>query len=123
MREIWFTGLQMLSAHLIKNLRPGIRPMVSPTGAVSLETLKSLSELVAKHLDPVPHTIYRLFESIIDARKETHRFLLKTNSSNPDLEIQKSKDSHKYWTDGLTQAFNALGTNMALKVQKWLRHS
>ncbi|CAG8938089.1 unnamed protein product [Penicillium salamii] len=82
---------------------------INTTGVVSLATLQSLSALIAKHLSPIPTTIFRLFESIIDARKETHDFFLKITAAAKDPEIQKSNDSHKHWIDGLTQAFHALG--------------
>jgi hypothetical protein len=49
-----------------------------------------------------------LFESIIDARKATHNLFLKIAGSNPDPDIQKSNESHKYWINGLTEAFNTL---------------
>ncbi|CAG8273987.1 unnamed protein product [Penicillium salamii] len=85
---------------------------INTTGVVSLATLQSLSALIAKHLSPIPTTIFRLFESIIDARKETHDFFLKITAATKDPEVQKSNDSHKHWINGLTEAFHALGGNI-----------
>lgn len=72
-------------------------------------TLKSQSKLIAKRIRPVPHTIFRLFESVIEARKETHGLFCKFAGSNPDLDVQKSNESHLHWINGLVEAFNALG--------------
>lgn len=96
------------SAQIVKQ-HPESPVVANTTGVISLATLKSLSGLIAKHLDRVPTTIFRLFESIIDARKATHNLFLKITASNPDPDIQKSNESHKYWIDGLTEAFNTLG--------------
>jgi hypothetical protein len=97
------------SAHIIKQ-HPSESPAVAnTTGVVSLAALQSLSGLIAKHLDQIPTTIFRLFESIIDARKATHNLFLKITGSNPDPDIQNSNESHKYWINGLTEAFNTLG--------------
>ncbi|KAJ5332655.1 uncharacterized protein N7506_006438 [Penicillium brevicompactum] len=82
---------------------------INSTGVVSLTTLQSLSALIAKHLHPIPTTIFRLFGSIIDARKKTHDIFLKVATSAQESEIQKSNESHKHWIDGLTIAFHALG--------------
>lgn len=82
---------------------------INSTGAVSLTTLQSLSALIAKHLHPIPATIFRLFESIIDARKETHNLFLNITTSDRDSEVQKSNRSHEHWIDGLTRAFHAMG--------------
>ncbi|CAG7942200.1 unnamed protein product [Penicillium salamii] len=97
------------SAGIIHKLPSEASTAINTNGVVSLATLQSLSALIAKHLRPIPTTIFRLFESIIDARKETHDFFLKITAAAKDPEIQKSNDSHKHWIDGLTQAFHALG--------------
>lgn len=91
---------------------------VNTTGQISLATLKSLAQLIVESGKATPQTIFRLFHSIIEARKETHDFFLKLVASNPDPEIQKNNDSHKHWINGLTNAFNALGGNSWLSKQK-----
>lgn len=75
------------------------------TGQISLSTLVSLSQLIAKHVDSIPATIYRLFQSIIAARNETNFWFLQLVAENLDPEIEKSNVSHKHWIDGLTEAF------------------
>ncbi|KZF19909.1 hypothetical protein L228DRAFT_256894 [Xylona heveae TC161] len=85
---------------------------------IQLSSLISLSKLIAKHARGIPATIYRLFQSIIAARKETHELFLQIVADKPDPEIEKSNVSHKYWIDGLTEAFNALGGEKWASVQK-----
>lgn len=65
------------------------------TGVVSLETLKSLSALIADHVNPILPTIFRIFESMIWARKKTHSFYLSLYSANPNSDIQKGNESLK----------------------------
>lgn len=97
------------SAQIIKQHPFESSAIENATGVVSLSTLKSLSGLIAKHAVEVPGSIFRLFESIIDARKATHNLFLKITASNPDPNILKSNESHLHWMNGLTEAFNALG--------------
>ncbi|RJE23061.1 hypothetical protein PHISCL_04590 [Aspergillus sclerotialis] len=106
------------SNEIIKTL-PSDEPVTAnTTGEVSLATLKSLSKLIADHIKPIPITIFLLFQSIIEARKETHGFFQRIVASNPDPDIQKSNDSHKHWIDGLTDAFNALGGESWMSTQR-----
>ncbi|KGO50194.1 Uncharacterized conserved protein UCP028035 [Penicillium expansum] len=97
------------SAHIIKKFPSHNTQDINLTGAISLSTLKSLSQLIAKHIDPIPTTIFRLFASVIDARKRTQRLYIQTTTSDPDPEIQKSNVSHQHWIEGLSEAFNLLG--------------
>lgn len=97
------------SAQIIKKLPSESHATGNTAGVVSLAALQSYSTLIAKHLDPIPPTIFRLFESIIDARKQTHNLFLEIAASDKDPEIQRSNESHKHWINGLTQAFQALG--------------
>ncbi|KAJ5438476.1 uncharacterized protein N7458_009474 [Penicillium daleae] len=71
------------SAQIIKQHPFESSVIESTTGVVSLSTLKSLSGLIAKHAVEVPGSIFRLLESIIDARKATHNLFLKITASNP----------------------------------------
>lgn len=97
------------SAHITKEFPSNSIEGTTLTGAISLSMLKSLSELISKHIDPIPITIFRLFGSVIDARKKTQRFYLQSTTSDPDPEIQQSNVSHQHWIEGLTEAFNLLG--------------
>jgi hypothetical protein len=83
-----------------------------------LSTLVSLSQLISKHINPIPATIYRLFQSIIAARKETHALFQQIVANKPDPDIEKSNVSHKHWIDGLTEAFKALGGDLWISRQK-----
>lgn len=97
------------SAGIIQKLPSEPPTVINTTGVVSLTTLHSLSALIAEHLHPIPTTIFRLFESIIEARQERHELFLKIARSNGDPEIKKKNLSHKHWIDGLTEAIHALG--------------
>lgn len=97
------------SNSIIKSFPSDALTAVNTTGEVRLSTLVSLCGLIAKHIKPIPTTIYRLFQSIIEARKETHGLFQQIVANNPDPDIEKSNISHKYWIDGLTEPFKALG--------------
>ncbi|OXV06093.1 hypothetical protein Egran_06139 [Elaphomyces granulatus] len=106
------------SNSIIKSF-PSDAPMaVNTTGEVRLSTLVSLSGLIAGHIKPIPATIYRLFQSIIAARKETHTLFQQIVTSCPDPDVEKSNISHKHWIDGLTEAFKALGGDLWTTEQK-----
>ncbi|KAJ5164932.1 uncharacterized protein N7500_006762 [Penicillium coprophilum] len=75
------------SAHITKSFPSSLTEGSTPTGAISLSTLKSLSGLIAKHIDPIPTVIFRLFAT----------------ASDPDPEIQKSNVSHQNWIEGLSE--------------------
>ncbi|KAJ5888152.1 hypothetical protein N7495_008193 [Penicillium taxi] len=83
--------------------------LATNASSISLTKLNALSALIVKYVDPIPATIFRLFESVIDARRETSFFYLNRAASDPDPDIQKSNESHKHWINGLTEAFNTLG--------------
>lgn len=97
------------SNRIIKATAAEASVAINTTGEVSLATLKSLSGLIADHIKPIPDTIFRLFQSIIEAGKETHVLFLGIVANNPDPDIQKNNVPHKHWIDGLTEAFHALG--------------
>ena len=60
------------SNRIIKSFPSDAPTAANTTGEVSLSTLISLSGLIAKHINPIPTTIYRLFQSIIAAREQTY---------------------------------------------------
>ncbi|KAK2746918.1 hypothetical protein FQN55_005404 [Onygenales sp. PD_40] len=82
---------------------------LNATGKISLSSLVSLSKLIAEHLKPIPAPIYRLFQAILQARKEAYAVFQRIFASNGDPEIEKRNESHKHWIDQLTEAFIALG--------------
>jgi hypothetical protein len=64
----WMTNT---AAEICKRFHVESSIPTGPTGVVSLETLKSLSAFIAEHMDPIPPTIFQIFDSIICARKRT----------------------------------------------------
>lgn len=43
-------------------------PPLNTTGQITVSNLVTMSELIAKHVDPIPSAVYRLFRSVINAR-------------------------------------------------------
>lgn len=82
---------------------------VNTTGAITVSALVPTSELIAKHVSPIPSTIYRLFQSVIAARAAFNALFQQIVAKQPDPEIQRSNLSHKIFIDTLTEAFEALG--------------
>ncbi|RFU23991.1 hypothetical protein B7463_g12346, partial [Scytalidium lignicola] len=101
----------------ILNSLPSPRPPTSATSAVTANTtgqihasaLVPTANLIAKYVSPIPSTIYRLFQSVIEARTTTHEAFQRMAASKPDPEIEKNNASHKRFIDTLTEAFEALG--------------
>ncbi|KAL2825294.1 hypothetical protein BDW59DRAFT_161774 [Aspergillus cavernicola] len=106
------------SNNIIKSFPAQASIPLNTTGKITLSTLVSLSELVAKHVKPVPATIYRLFQSVIGARRQTHSLFQQLIADDPDPEIEKSNVFHEFWINGLTKAFNLLGGEGWLSGQK-----
>ncbi|TVY87141.1 hypothetical protein LAWI1_G008481 [Lachnellula willkommii] len=88
------------------------------TGQITVSSLVPMSKLIAEHVKPIPPTIYRIFQAVIDARTATHAVFQQLVSKNPDPEIEKSNISHKHFIDGLTEAFAALGGKTWASEQK-----
>jgi hypothetical protein len=103
---------------IIKSLPPERAIPTNTTGQITLSSLVALSELIARHIPPVPSTIYRLFQSVIEARKQTHTIFMQIVADDPDPEVEKSNESHKHWIDGLRRAFSALGGDSWLAGRK-----
>lgn len=77
-----------------------------------------MAELIAEHIKPRSTTIFRLFNGIIEARRETYKTFQRIVANNPDPDIEKCNTGHKYWIDDLTQAFNVLGGDAWLAEQQ-----
>ncbi|KAE9368958.1 hypothetical protein N431DRAFT_382769 [Stipitochalara longipes BDJ] len=86
-----------------------VLPKVNTTGQITVSALVSLSKLIAKHINPIPSTIYRLFQSVIDARLAANSLFQQIATENPDPEIERSNASHKLFIEALSSAFKALG--------------
>jgi len=84
-------------------------PTVNTMDEIPVSALVPVSKLVAKHMSPIPSTIYRLFQSIIAVRTATHALFQQTVAKKPDPEIERSNASHRHFIDALTEAFKALG--------------
>lgn len=83
-----------------------------------MSTLVSISKLIAKHINPIPSTIYTLFQSVIAARTAFHSLFEQSVSNQPDPEIERSNVSHKRFIDALTEAFIELGGETWASTQK-----
>ncbi|KAL3418228.1 hypothetical protein PVAG01_09943 [Phlyctema vagabunda] len=95
------------SSHAIPTT--GIAPTVNTTGQIKVSAFVPISELIAKHISPIPSTIFRLFQSVIEARTATHAVFQQIVTEKPVAEIERSNISHKCFIDSLTQAFQILG--------------
>ncbi|RDW83736.1 uncharacterized protein DSM5745_04062 [Aspergillus mulundensis] len=82
---------------------------LNTSGEIKISTLVSLSEVISKRISPIPTSIYRLFQSVIGARRQTHLFFKQLAAEDPDPEIEASNVSHEYWLNGLVKAFAILG--------------
>jgi hypothetical protein len=82
---------------------------VNMTGEIPVSAFVPLSNLIAKHINPIPSIIYRLFQSVIDARTATHALFQQIVATKPDPEVEKSNASHRRFIDALTEAFKTLG--------------
>jgi hypothetical protein len=91
---------------------------VNTTGEITVSTLVLISKLIAKHINPIPSTIYRLFQSVIAARTATHTLFQQIVAEKPDPETERSNVSHKRFIDALTEAFEALGGEAWASKQK-----
>lgn len=91
---------------------------VNTTGQITASALVPLSKLIAKHISPIPSTIYRLFQSVIEARTATHTLFQQIVAKKPDPEIERSNVSHKRFIDTLTEAFEVLGGKAWASKQK-----
>ncbi|KUJ19339.1 uncharacterized protein LY89DRAFT_731741 [Mollisia scopiformis] len=89
----------------------GAPTTVNTTGQITVASMVPMASLVAKYIKPIPSTIYRLFESVIAARKASHAIFQQIAAQKPDPEIEKSNMSHRIFIDALTKAFAALGGN------------
>jgi hypothetical protein len=73
-----------VSAKITKKFPSEASVAGNTAGVVSLVTLQSLAGLISKHINPIPTTIFSLFQSINKSRKETHQLFLEITASNPD---------------------------------------
>ena len=69
----------------------------------------SLAKLISKKINQISSTIYRLFQSVIEARTNFLAIFQQAASENPDPELLRQNDSHKHFIDALIEAFRALG--------------
>ncbi|KAI5919301.1 hypothetical protein F4810DRAFT_512283 [Camillea tinctor] len=88
------------------------------TGQITVAGLVAMSKLIGQHINTVPPLIYRLLQSIIEARTITYGIFQQATENKPDPEVEKSNASHKYFIDALKEAFEALGGQAWLSGQK-----
>lgn len=82
--------------------------IVNTTGQINVSDFVPMSKLIAKHVDPVPSSIYRLLQSVITARTATHAVFQQVALVKPDPDMETSNANHKRFIDILTDAFVAL---------------
>lgn len=93
-------------------------PKLNTTGKIKASALVSTSKLIAKHISPVPSTIYRLFQSVISVRTAVYSSYQQIASKTRDPEIDKSNSGHKHFIETLTEAFENLGGKQWASQQK-----
>ena len=82
---------------------------INTTGHSTVSELVQMSNLIAKHLQPIPSEIFRLFRSVIKARSITYDAFRQIINEKPDPEIDRSNATHRHFIEALTEAFQALG--------------
>ncbi|KAE8454217.1 hypothetical protein EG329_005142 [Mollisiaceae sp. DMI_Dod_QoI] len=87
----------------------GVSTSVNTTGQIPVSAIVPTSTLIAKHISPIPSTIYRLFQSVIAARTATHSVFQQIVAQQPDPEIERSNVTHRHFIDAFTRAFEVLG--------------
>ncbi|KAK0747286.1 hypothetical protein B0T21DRAFT_379397 [Apiosordaria backusii] len=83
------------------------------TGQITVADIVPLCRLIAKHVTSISPSIYQLFQSIIDARTDSHLMFQQIAANTEDKEIEESNSTHKFFIDTLVEAFEALGGNLA----------
>ncbi|KAK2763289.1 hypothetical protein FQN54_009925 [Arachnomyces sp. PD_36] len=91
---------------------------VNTTGQIKVSALVPIAKLIAEHINSVPSTIFRLFQSVIDARSAAYGLFQRIVARKPDPDMEKSNVSHKCFIDALTSAFKALGGDEWASQQK-----
>ena len=82
---------------------------VNTSGQSSVSEIVNMSKLIAQYVQPIPATIFKLFEAVIRARSETYEAFRQIVNQQPDPEVEKSNETHKFFIEALTEAFDALG--------------
>ncbi|CVL11258.1 uncharacterized protein FPRN_11076 [Fusarium proliferatum] len=82
---------------------------VNTTGQTTVNGLISMSTLISQHKEPVPNVIYRLFESIIQARSLVSTTFQELMGPDSDEELKRSNESHRHFINTLRSAFRILG--------------
>ncbi|GAB1741341.1 hypothetical protein NU219Hw_g6578t1 [Hortaea werneckii] len=82
---------------------------VNATGRSTVAEILAMARLIAKHLNPIPSAIFKLFKAVIKARSITASAFERIASEKPDPEIERANATHKHFIDALTEAFIALG--------------
>jgi hypothetical protein len=95
-----------------------VQATANTTGQITVSTLVSLSKLIGKRINPIPSTIYRLFQSVIAARKAAYSAFQQIVAQKRDPEIERSNITHKRFIDALIEAFEALGGDEWVSKQK-----
>lgn len=82
---------------------------INTTGQISISDFVSSSKLIGKHISPVPSVVYRLLQSVLEAKTTTYYLFQQLVTKKRDPEIERTNASHKVFIDSLTKAFEYLG--------------
>ncbi|KAL5118115.1 hypothetical protein ACEQ8H_003950 [Pleosporales sp. CAS-2024a] len=104
----WIINTSNEIVHSGKNLQDE-SVVENTTGRSTVTELVKMSRLIAQHLETIPVTVLRLFQSVIEARSTVHAAFQQILNEKPDPEIEKSNVTHKHFINALTEAFTALG--------------
>lgn len=80
---------------------------LNTTGCTTVAEIVDMARLIAKHVDLIPSTIFRLFNRVIKARSTTYAAYQQIVSRKRDPEIERANETHKYFIDALTEALEA----------------
>lgn len=87
-------------------------PLSRSGATITVADLVKLSRVISERVKPIPSSIYGLFSSVIDARKQSYSFyqqLVTTDAAGADPEIEASNCRHRAFIDALIAAYDALG--------------
>ncbi|KAH6603867.1 hypothetical protein Trco_007313 [Trichoderma cornu-damae] len=81
------------------------------TGQVTVKELVAMAKTISKHPTRVPGAVYRKLQSVTRARTAVYQAFQQLAALNPrpDLEMEESNATHKYFIDALHEVFEVLG--------------
>ncbi|KAK0665631.1 hypothetical protein QBC41DRAFT_257934 [Cercophora samala] len=86
---------------------------LNKTGQIVVADIIPLCHLIAKYVTNISPSIYRLFQSIIDARTASYSMFQMIAVESQDKDIEKSNSTHKFFIDTLVEALKVLGGSLS----------